>query len=91
LLHDPPVLLLDEPDTGLDVTAFGLLQELACSRDRTILLTTHNLAAGLRIGSRVVVLAHGHLVHQEIGVSPRDTSTLTALLLRLAAPAQEAA
>ena len=84
LLHNPPVLLLDEPDTGLDQAAFGLLQELATSDGRTVVLTTHNLAAGLRLGTRVAVLARGRVVHERANVSLSDAVALSELLQRLA-------
>jgi heme exporter protein A len=83
LLHDPPVLLLDEPDTGLDLAAFALVAELTTRHQRTVILTTHNLATGLRLGTRVGVLARGRLVHQQASVSPADGPALADLLERL--------
>jgi heme exporter protein A len=84
LVHDPAVLLLDEPDTGLDVAAFGLLEALLGESRRTAVLTTHNLAAGLRLGTRVAVLAHGRLVYEQPAVSSADAGPLTQLLQELA-------
>ncbi|MCA1645742.1 MAG: ABC transporter ATP-binding protein [Chloroflexi bacterium] len=83
-LHDPPVLLLDEPDTGLDLGAFTLLEELTRASDHTLVMTTHNLSSGLRLGTRVGVLAHGRLVHQQIDVSAADGPALASMLERLA-------
>lgn len=83
LLHDPPVLLLDEPDTGLDPAAFALVEELTTSHHRTVILTTHNLASGLRLGTRVGVLSRGRLVHEQARVSPDDAPALAHLLKRL--------
>ncbi len=65
LLHNPPVLLLDEPDTGLDPQAAAMLARLlreVAGTGRTILLTTHNLARGMDFADRVVVLAGGRIV-----------------------------
>jgi len=84
LLHDPPVLLLDEPDTGLDLAAFSLLESLATSGGRAVVLTTHNLAAGLRLGTRVAVLSRGRLVHEQASVQPADAPALSEMLQRLA-------
>jgi heme exporter protein A len=84
VLHDPPVLLLDEPDTGLDLAAFALVEELVNSQQRTLVLTTHNLANGLRIGTRVAVLSAGRIVYQQAAVSPEDAPALAELLERLA-------
>ena len=65
LLHDPPILLLDEPDTGLDQrwTAFlvDLLAE-AAREGRTVLLTTHDLERTLDMADRLVVLNRGRVV-----------------------------
>ena len=48
-----------------------------------MILTTHNLATGLRLGTRVGVLARGRLVHQQASVSPADAPALAELLERL--------
>ena len=84
LLHDPAVLLLDEPDTGLDVAAIGMLQSLVADGSRTVVMTTHHLANGLALGTRVAVLAQGRLVHEEADVSTTDAARLTELLESLA-------
>lgn len=65
LLHNPPLLLLDEPTTGLDPAArrdfWRDLQQLRQQRDLTILLTTHLLEEA-ETCDRVAILAHGRLV-----------------------------
>jgi heme exporter protein A len=84
LLHNPPVLLLDEPDTGLDLAAFALIQKLTTEGDRTVVLTTHNLGRGLQLGTRVGVLSRGRLVHQQAPISGADAPVLGELLEHLA-------
>lgn len=84
LLHDPAVLLLDEPDTGLDVAAYGLLEELTTAAERTVVITTHDLANGLRLATRAAVLARGHMIHQQANVSSSDTVALSELIERSA-------
>ena len=63
ILHDPPVLLLDEPTDGLDPNqkheVRGLINELA--RERTIMLSTHLLEEVDAIATRAVVIAAGRL------------------------------
>ena len=75
ILHNPPILLLDEPDTGLDQHAADMLNDLLKAVDisqRTVLMTTHNLERGLSLGNRVVILAKGKIVYD----TPRqDVST----------------
>ena len=80
LLHDPPVLLLDEPDAGLDVMALDELDRLITDEGRTVVLTTHNLATGLRLATVVGVLARGRLVHEPSPVSTTDPASLADLL-----------
>lgn len=68
VLHDPAVLLLDEPDTGLDITALGLLDDLArgCDADgRTLVISTHDIGRGLALADKVCVLLHGRIVLYE--------------------------
>jgi heme exporter protein A len=67
LLHDPAILLLDEPYTGLDQQATEVLREVLVSlvgRSRTVLMTTHNLERGLELCDRAAILANGRIVHQ---------------------------
>ncbi len=67
ILHDPAIMLLDEPYTGLDLQAAdmlrGVLQELAAS-NRTVILTTHNLEQGLEMCDRVAILNKGRIAWQ---------------------------
>lgn len=68
LLHDPPILLLDEPETGLDEEAIGLLGSAILgegSTPRTVLLTTHSLERGLALGDRIGILARGRIVAED--------------------------
>ena len=65
LVHDPPVLLLDEPATALDPEMAQMLRAFIVSlraRHRAILLTTHDLDEAQRIADRVVVLYKGRVV-----------------------------
>lgn len=64
ILHDPPILLLDEPDTGLDQQAADMLRDLLVelgSGDRTVLLTTHNLERGIEWADRALILNGGRV------------------------------
>ena len=68
VLHDPPVLLLDEPDTGLDPTSAQMLHDLIRrlgASNRAILLSTHNLDRALAWADSVSLLANGKIVYQE--------------------------
>jgi ABC-2 type transport system ATP-binding protein len=67
LIHDPPVLLLDEPTHGLDplqVVAFrDFIREL--SAERTVLFSSHILAEVAQIAQRLLVLQHGQVCLDE--------------------------
>ena len=67
ILHDPAIMLLDEPYTGLDLQAAdmlrGFLEQLATS-NRTVILTTHNLEQGLEMCSRAAILDRGRIAWQ---------------------------
>ena len=81
LLPDPEVVLLDEPFTGLDRQAAGVLRrrlETLRARGRTVLLVTHDLSAGLELADRVVILQRGRLVldRAATGLEPRDFERL---------------
>jgi heme ABC exporter ATP-binding subunit CcmA len=67
MLHDPQVLLFDEPFTGLDQSAAAMLEGLlreAVAKGRTVLMTTHDLAQAVASAGRVAILAHGKIAFE---------------------------
>jgi len=66
LMINPPLLLLDEPTTGLDPKSRrdvqSFLEDLQRREGTTILLTTHDMAEAERLCKRISFLAHGKLV-----------------------------
>ncbi|MBI4200015.1 MAG: ABC transporter ATP-binding protein [Chloroflexi bacterium] len=84
ILQAPRILLLDEPETGLDLEAQGYLESLLRSpgedgSPRTVLLTTHNLERGLAWGDRVGVLAGGRVAYEALR-GDLDVDRVRALL-----------
>jgi ABC-2 type transport system ATP-binding protein len=66
LLHDPPVIFLDEPTIGMDIVVKeqvrALLRHQVEQRGRTVLLTTHDMAEVERLAERVVLINHGRIM-----------------------------
>lgn len=65
-LHDPEMLLLDEPFTALDDRAIAVLQSMIKDmreRGRTIVMSTHQLREALDLASHVALLQRGRIVH----------------------------
>ena len=65
LIHDPPLLIFDEPTAGLDAGARRQLHRIILDlkeRGRTIILTTHYIEEAEKLCDRVVVLNHGTIV-----------------------------
>lgn len=64
LLHEPDILFMDEPQTGLDPHAVdileGLIGELA--GQRTFIMVTHNLERSLELGTKAIILRNGQIV-----------------------------
>ena len=81
ILHDPPVLLLDEPDTGLDPVSAeklaGLIRTFGAA-NRAILLTTHNLERARTWADSIAFLQDGRIAFQEAarGLSEADLRRL---------------
>ena len=90
LVINPPLLLLDEPTTGLDpksrrdVQAF--LEELRSREGTTILLTTHDMNEAERLCARIGFLAHGKLIAEGTAAALKrlaQTATLDDAFIRL--------
>ncbi len=67
LLPEPSIILLDEPETGLDQQAMTMLWEVLdaeAHRERTLIMTTHNLERGFERGDRLVIMSRGRVVFE---------------------------
>ncbi|HZT30820.1 MAG TPA: ATP-binding cassette domain-containing protein [Bryobacteraceae bacterium] len=65
MMHDPEVLFLDEPSTGLDPQTRLLLWEIVREYNRggkTILLTTHNMDEADELSHRIAIIDHGRVI-----------------------------
>ncbi len=65
LIHDPQLLMLDEPLTGLDAAAARQVKDLLRERvraGRSVILTTHILVVAERLADRIGIIARGQLV-----------------------------
>jgi heme exporter protein A len=73
LLHNPSLILLDEPYTGLDAHAVemlnGVLDE-AIQAGKTVILTTHDLEQGLRAATRAIIIDRGKLAFSAAAHDP---------------------
>jgi ABC-2 type transport system ATP-binding protein len=106
LIHDPRVIILDEPLTGLDAGSARQVKTVLRERTRsggTIIMTTHILEVAERMADRIGVIAHGKLIaegtleelrHQagtQANTGARDGGSLEDTFLALVAePAQAA-
>lgn len=66
LLHNPDVLMLDEPYTGLDQDAAGILDDLLWEAQKdghTIIMATHQLERAARLVDRLIILSRGRVRH----------------------------
>jgi len=87
LVHDPAVLILDEPGTGLDPAQRHEIRELIgeLARDSgTVLLSTHVLAEVEALCTRVLVLHQGQIVAQD------DLEAMRSIHVHLARPSEAA-
>lgn len=86
ILHHPEILLMDEPYTGLDPNAAATLDEIlqsVATAGRTVVLTTHDIARGLKYCSRAVLLSRGRIVYQA-GKDEIDPENFTQVYQQLA-------
>jgi ABC-2 type transport system ATP-binding protein len=91
LIHDPRLIMLDEPLTGLDAAIARQVKDLLTQRVRagaTIILTTHILEVAERLADRIGIVAHGRLVAEGTlaeleSIVGRGSSTLEDVFLSL--------
>ncbi len=76
IVHDPKILLLDEPYSGLDqhgTRIFNEMLKLLKTQKRTILMTTHNISEGFELSDRVAILSNGTFVFESPTNEIEDT------------------
>ncbi|WP_248959176.1 ABC transporter ATP-binding protein [Sphaerisporangium perillae] len=91
LLHDPLVLVLDEPTIGLDVVSKAavrdFLRTLNAERGTTVLLTTHDLGDIERLCRRVMLIDHGSLAFdgtvEDLKATAPDETSIEDVVTRL--------
>jgi len=88
LLHDPDLLVLDEPFSGLDVNAALLVQSLIgmfAAEGRMILFSTHRFDMVEKLCSRAIILSKGRLVAERAVSETRagDSASLEQLFVRV--------
>jgi ABC-2 type transport system ATP-binding protein len=64
LVHDPEIVIFDEPEAGLDPQSRVLVREYirGLARVKTVILTTHNMDEAERLADRVAIIDHGKLL-----------------------------
>jgi len=96
LMHDPPVMLLDEPTRGLDVLGsqviFNYVRHV-CAEGKAVILTTHRLDEAQRLCQRFGLVHQGRIVQQGTLAELREATGcegLVEMFLKLAPQAAEA-
>ncbi len=83
LIHDPAVMILDEPLTGLDAAAARLVKDILIERVKqgcTVVLTTHILEIAERLAERISIIARGRIIAQGTMAELRGASAQGATL-----------
>ncbi len=82
LIHDPEVVLLDEPFSGLDPDAAERLENvvraLCEGRERIVVFTTHDLSKAFDMAGKIAVLAGGGLVYEGSAENSSEEEVLAA-------------
>jgi len=91
LVHEPRLIILDEPLTGLDAGSARLVKNVLAERVRaghTVIMTTHILEVAERMADRIGVIAHGRLIaegtlHELRGRAGRGNASLEDLFIAM--------
>jgi ABC-2 type transport system ATP-binding protein len=64
LVHNPEILILDEPEAGLDPQSRILVRDFISGfgKEKTVILTTHNMDEADRLADRIAIMDHGKLL-----------------------------
>ena len=89
LIHEPPVLILDEPMSGLDPNQAADIRDLIkqIGEERTVILSTHNLAEVQVACKRVLIVAGGRIVANDTPEELSARAGKAAFMATITAPA----
>ncbi|MGC8505173.1 MAG: ABC transporter ATP-binding protein [Thermoplasmata archaeon] len=66
LLHDPPIMILDEPTFGLDPKGMyqfrNILKDINAKKEKIIILSTHLISEAKEVGDRIIIINNGSIV-----------------------------
>ena len=82
LMHDPEIIVLDEPNSGLDVASTLIMRRLITSlteRGRTIVYSSHDMDAVEKVCDEVLILHDSHVVAHDSVARLRDLSQAASL------------
>jgi len=89
LIHDPPIVLLDEPTLGLDVNAAVTvkqwIQTLSTQYGKTLLLTTHQLDLAEELCQSIAIMQHGRKVADHTVQELRNLHRKESVIARISA------
>jgi ABC-2 type transport system ATP-binding protein len=83
LLHEPEVLIMDEPTAGLDPNQILEVRKTIKGLGKTILLSTHILQEVPQVADRIILIHQGRLIFQGTPDELRDESSLDSWFNRL--------
>ena len=92
IVHDPDIIVLDEPQTGLDPTARLLVREFILKlkeQGKTIFLSSHLLYEISEIADRIAIISHGKLVAIDTLENLESMGKLSVIHLELNVPKEE--
>ncbi len=92
IIHDPPVLIMDEPTIGIDPIQLAQVRSLVkdLGKERTILLSTHDLSEASMICERVIIIRKGKIIAKDtVGNLSARISESMALKLNVKGPADQ--
>ncbi|MBN1498709.1 MAG: ATP-binding cassette domain-containing protein [Spirochaetes bacterium] len=84
-IHDPEIILLDEPTTGLDITSSLIMHDFIrrCRQEgKTIIFSTHRMDEITKLADRIIILKEGSAVYDNMIKNTGRSSRLEKILLK---------
>jgi ABC-2 type transport system ATP-binding protein len=88
LVHDPEIVVLDEPEAGLDPQSRLMVREFIreLGRSKTVILTTHNMDEADRLADRIAIMDHGQILIRDTPVNLKRTTGESGIIQVMITP-----